>query len=71
LALAARLAISPVSIKPGEKSPPPTPPVRYTPATSLRPQCDLPFIATEADLDQWILALRKVAQAELKKRKSH
>jgi hypothetical protein len=27
----------------------------------------LPFLATEADLDQWIAALRKAAKAELKK----
>jgi hypothetical protein len=26
----------------------------------------LPFIATEADLDQWLTALRTTAQAELK-----
>jgi len=52
-----------LEFEPGEK----TPPVRYTPATSLRAQCDLPFIATEADLDQWLAALRTAAQAELKK----
>jgi hypothetical protein len=27
----------------------------------------LPFIATEADLDQWLAALRQAAQAELEK----
>jgi hypothetical protein len=32
----------------------------------LRPHCDLPFIATEADLEQWLAALRTAAQAELK-----
>jgi len=65
LALLARLAAPPAKTggQPGDK----TPPVRYTPATSLRPQCDLPFIATEADLDQWIAALRTAARAELKK----
>ncbi len=64
LALAAKLAAPPAKTggQPGDK----TPPVRYTPATSLRPQCDLPFIATEADLDQWLAALRTAAQAELK-----
>ena len=67
LALAARLAAPPVSEKPGEKNPPPAPAVRYTPASSLRPQCSLAYIATEADLDQWLAALRKAAQAELEK----
>ena len=65
LALLARLAAPPAKTggQPGDK----TPPVRYTPATSLCPQCDLPFIATEADLDQWLAALRQAAQAELEK----
>lgn len=65
LALAAKLAAPPAKTggQPGDK----TPPVRYTPASSLRPQCDLPFIATEADLDQWLAALRTSAHAELKK----
>lgn len=70
LALASRLA-SPAPQppgKPGEKSPPPpAKPVRYTSATSLRPQCDLPYIASEVDLDQWLAALRTAAQAELAK----
>ncbi len=65
LALLARLAAPPA--KPGGQSGDKTPPVRYTPATSLRPQCDLPFIATEADLDQWLTALRTAAQGELEK----
>ena len=65
LALLTRLAAPPAKTggQPDEK----TPPVRYTPATSLRAQCDLPFIATEADLDQWLAALRTAARAELKK----
>jgi hypothetical protein len=49
LALASRLA-TPVPQppgKPGDKAPPPAPPVHYTSASSLRPQCDLPYIATE------------------------
>jgi hypothetical protein len=65
LALLTRLAAPPA--KTGGQAGDKTPPVRYTPATSLRPQCDLPFIATEADLDQWITALRTAAQEELKK----
>ena len=65
LALLARLAAPPT--KPGDQPGDKTPPVRYTPATSLRPQCALPFIATEADLEQWLAALRTAAQAELAK----
>jgi hypothetical protein len=69
LALAAKLAAPAPTApgKPGEKTSPPAPSVRYTPASSLRPQCSLPFIATEADLDQWLAALRQAAQAELEK----
>ena len=69
LALASRLA-TPVPQpprKPGDKAPPPAPPVHYTSASSLRPQCDLPYIATEAGLDQWLAALRTVAQKVLNK----
>jgi hypothetical protein len=65
LALAARLA-APGPTAPGNPGEKTAPPVHYTPATSLRPQCSLPYIATEADLDQWLAALRKAAQAELK-----
>jgi hypothetical protein len=66
LAQASRLAAPATmpSDKPGETTPPP---VRYTAATSLRPQCSLPYIATETDLEQWLAALRKAAQAELEK----
>ena len=39
--------------------------VRYTPASKLRPQCSLPYIATESDLDAWLTALRAAALAEL------
>jgi hypothetical protein len=65
LALLSRLAAPPA--KSGGSAGDKSPSVRYTPATSLRPQCDLPFIATEADLEQWITALRSAALAELKK----
>ena len=69
LALAARLAAPtpPVGSKPGDKAPPSAPPVRYTAASSLRPQCNLPYIASAADLDQWLAALRTAAQTELEK----
>lgn len=67
LALAARLANPqqkghPVDGRDGAPAP-----VRYTTAASLRPQCSLPYIATEADLDVWLAALRVAAQAELEK----
>lgn len=45
----------------------PAPQVQYTPIGSLRPQCSLNFIATQADLEQWLDALRRAAQAELDK----
>jgi len=65
LAMASRLA-TPAPQAGGKKGGAETPaPVRYTSATSLRPQCSLPYIATEAELDQWLAALRKAAQAEL------
>ena len=31
-----------------------------------RPQCNLPYISTEEDLDDWLEALREAALAELK-----
>lgn len=43
----------------------PTPPVHYTPVSSLRPQCSLPYIATKEDLAKWLEALRAAAQTEL------
>ena len=67
LALASRLATPPPPpAKPGAATPAPPPPVHYTAATSLRPQCALPYIVTEPDLDQWLAALRAAALAELK-----
>lgn len=69
LALASRL----VPVEPGEKGgegekPRPEPqPADYVPAASLRPQCELPYIATEAELDQWLAALREAAAEEIKK----
>lgn len=59
-------ALSPPG-KPRDKTPPPATQVRYTSVTSLRPQCSVPYIATEADLDQWLAALRTAAHAELEK----
>jgi hypothetical protein len=64
LALAARLAAA--VRKPGGTGGLTPAPVCYTPATSLRPQCSLPYIATEVDLDTWLAALREAAVKELK-----
>jgi hypothetical protein len=41
--------------------------VKYTPASSLRPKCDLLYIANRAGLEQWLAALRVAAEAELDK----
>ena len=41
--------------------------INYTPATGLRPRCKLTYIATQADLELWLDALRAAAQAELDK----
>jgi hypothetical protein len=41
--------------------------IRYTTAASLLPNCGLAYIATEAELDRWLAALRLAAQAELDK----
>lgn len=67
LALASRLAVERNKPAPGAKqdTTPPAAPVHYTPAASLRPQCGLTFISTEAELDQWLAALKKTAQSEL------
>jgi hypothetical protein len=40
---------------------------RYIPATSLKADCGLPYITTEADIDRWLAALRKIALAEINK----
>lgn len=69
LALASQLATpepAPGDTGDQEPSPPPTP-ITYTPATSLRPHCDLSYIATPEDLDKWLEALKREAEAELQK----
>ena len=65
LALAAHLAAPepPRVNSPGATMSPAA--VRYTPASILRPQCSLPYIATESELDAWLTALRAAALAEL------
>jgi hypothetical protein len=66
LALASQLAAPPDSRSQiHEGTTPPAPTIHYTPATKLRASCALPYIASEADLDLWLAALRKAAMEEL------
>ena len=65
LALAARLAAPPPPPSDGKGPQTPEVTIQYTPTSRLRPACSLAFIATEADLDQWLAALRTAAKAEL------
>ena len=65
LALVARLAAPQPPEGPGPTPPPRPPAVKYTTAASLRPKCNLPYITTEADLDEWLDALRDAARTEL------
>lgn len=46
-----------------------TPPPTYIPASSLTPHCPLPYLQTEAEVDQWLKALREAALKELKQGK--
>jgi hypothetical protein len=46
-----------------------TPKTTYIPASSLTAKCTLPYISSEADLDQWLKALRETAMDELKQGK--
>ncbi len=63
LALAHRLAApSPES---GSKGDTPKPTMHYVAASSLKVECDLPYIANESELDEWLDALRVAAQLEL------
>lgn len=70
LALVAELATpTPVPVEPIEGKPTPAAVAAtvYVPASGLRPACRLPYLTTEADLDQWLDALRKAALDELVK----
>jgi hypothetical protein len=68
LALAAKLAAAAKTENRGDNSAVSvSPPVSYTAASSLRPECKLTYVATQGDLDQWLAALRAAAQAELNK----
>ncbi|MCI0392588.1 MAG: BREX system P-loop protein BrxC [Acidobacteria bacterium] len=69
--LALTSLLTPPALEPAgntDAAPAPAPiQVSYTPAASLRPQCKLTYIATQADLELWLDALRAAAQAELDK----
>lgn len=68
LALLAKLATPPpASPKSGDSPKVETTAPTYVPASSLRAKCDLPYIGSEEDLEQWLAALRAVAADELKK----
>lgn len=74
LATASRLATPPpVPVQPqseGAEAVVATPvarPAKYTPAATLRPRFARPYISTEAELDEWLQALREAAQKELDK----
>jgi hypothetical protein len=68
LALVSRLATPPPPpSKPGDSPKPEPPAPTYVPASSLRAKCNLPFIGSETNLDQWLTALRATAAEELKK----
>jgi hypothetical protein len=51
----------------GEETSHPPVPIHYTPAASLRPTCSFSYIASAEQLNQWLDALRALAQGELAK----
>ena len=58
------------SVDPSIDGKPPEPlraPVRYTPVSDLRAKCDLPYVGTVEQVDQWLAALRIAALAEIEK----
>ena len=68
IALAARLLAPRQKRSDGDRlTTQPEPSVEYTPASNLRPKCDLLYIANRADLEEWLAALRDAAEAELDK----
>jgi hypothetical protein len=50
----------------GKRDGPAATPVRHTGGNQFTPQCNLPYISTEEDLENWLKALREAALAELK-----
>lgn len=68
LALASRRAAPvPVPANDGEPTPAPAPAIRYRSASSLKVDCGLPYISNDAELEQWLGALRAAARAELER----
>lgn len=67
LATASRLAAAAQPRTPTSIDEPPAPAVEYVPSARLRPACALPYVSTEAELDEWLAALRTAAKAELDK----
>ena len=67
LAMLSQLAAPPPAPQPGGSPKPEPPAPTYVPVSSLRAKCDLPYIDSEEDLEQWIAALRAVAAEELRK----
>ena len=68
LALAARLAAPPVPPAPdpgGDSEPARPPEPHYIPVGRVRVTSGLPYIATEAELDQWLIELRRAIAREL------
>lgn len=64
--LAAALVESP-SGQPAFEVSEPTKQTTYIAASALRAPCQLSYIANEADVDQWLAALRKAALSEIQK----
>ena len=70
LALAADLATpEPDPVPEGEKPAPTPAQPTYIPASSLRTKCKRAFLSTEADVEEWLAALRESALHELKQGK--
>ncbi|MEX1117028.1 MAG: BREX system P-loop protein BrxC [Akkermansiaceae bacterium] len=68
LELAATLA-TPAPVPGGGNSTPTPPAPTYVPATSLRTKCKLPFLSNEAEIDEWLAALRESAVTEIQQGK--
>lgn len=69
LALAARLLapkVQPPTAGPNEPVRPVTK-IEYTPAANLHPECRLLCVTNRSELEEWLSALRKAAEAELDK----
>ncbi len=67
LALANRLATPEIKESPKSGAAKATEEARFVPMTNLKVDCGLAYVASEADVDKWLDALRKAAVAEIKK----